>query len=71
MACRSARTLRTRRHLLAKAALDATIAWDKAEACELPEAAPFDLILIGNHPTELDGATILDGFSFRGIYPPF
>jgi CheY-like chemotaxis protein len=60
----------TLQHLLEEAELDATITWDKAEACQLLETAAFDLILIGDHPPELDGAAILDSLSFRGNCPP-
>lgn len=63
-------TLITLQYLLEEAKLDATITWDEAEACQLLETAPFDLILIGDHPPELDAAAVLDGLSFRGICPP-
>ncbi len=63
-------TLIALQHMLEQAEIDATITWDEAEACQLIETAPFDLILIGDHPPELDGAAILDALSFRGTCPP-
>jgi len=55
--------------VLQEAGLDATITWDKAEACQLLETAPFGLILIGDHPPELNAAAILDALSSRGTCP--
>ena len=63
-------TLITLQHLLEDADLDATITWDEMEACQLLEASPFDLILIGDHRPELDAAAIIGDFSFRGVCPP-
>lgn len=57
-------------HEFAEANLDATITWDEAEACQLLGTGPFDLLLIGHHPPELDAAAILNDFSFRGTCPP-
>jgi len=62
-------TLITLQHAIEEAGLDAAITWDKAEACQLLEAASFDLILIGHHPTELYAAAILDALSLRGTCP--
>jgi CheY-like chemotaxis protein len=59
----------TLHHALEKADIDTTITWDEAEACQLLETSHFDLILIGDHPPELDAAAILDGLSFRGTCP--
>ena len=63
-------TLTNLQRLLEEAELDATITWDKVEACQLLETTRFDLILIGDHPPELDSAAILDALSFRGTCPP-
>jgi len=63
-------TLITLQQVLEEADIDATITWDEAEACQLIETAPFDLILIGDHPPELNAAAILDDLSLRGICPP-
>ena len=56
----------TLQHLLEEAEIDATITWDEAEACQLIETAPFDLILIGDHPPELNAEAIVDDLSLRG-----
>ena len=57
-------------HLLEEANLDATITWDVEEACQLLGTASFGLVLIGDHPPELDAAAILQDLSFRGTCPP-
>ena len=57
-------------HLLEEANLDATITLDEQEACQLLGAASFGLLLIGDHPPELDAAAILQDLSFRGTCPP-
>ena len=62
-------TLITLQHALEKAEIDTTITWDEAEACQLLETSHFDLILVGDHPPELDAAAILDDLSFRGTCP--
>jgi DNA-binding response OmpR family regulator len=62
-------TLIKLQHVLEQAEIDATITWDEAEALQLLETTPFDLILIGDHPPELDAAAILDALSFRGTCP--
>jgi len=62
-------TLITLQHALEKAEIDTTITWDEAEACQLLETSHFDLILVGDHPPELDAAAIVDDLSFRGTCP--
>ena len=59
----------TLQHALEKAEIDTTITWDEAEACQLLETSHFDLILVGDHPPELDAAAIVDDLSFRGTCP--
>jgi DNA-binding response OmpR family regulator len=63
-------TLITLQRALEEADIDATVTGDEMEACQLIETAPFDLILVGDHPPELNAAVILDGLSLRGICPP-
>ena len=63
-------TLITLQHALEEADIDATITWDEMEACQLIEATPFDLMLVGDHPPELNAAAILDDLSLRGTCPP-
>ena len=63
-------TLITLQHALEQADIDATVTWDEVEACQLIETTPFDLLLIGDHPPELNAATILDDLSLRGTCPP-
>lgn len=62
-------TLISLQHVLQEAEIDVTITWDEAEACQLLESTHFDLILIGDHPPELDAGAILDYLSFRGTCP--
>ena len=62
-------TLITLQHVLEQAEIDAAISWDEGEACQLLETTPFDLILIGDHPPELNAAAILDDLSLRGTCP--
>jgi DNA-binding response OmpR family regulator len=57
-------------HVFEGAGIDTTITWDKREACHWLENDPFDLVVIGDHPPELDSAAILDDLSFRGVCPP-
>ncbi len=57
-------------HEFEDADLDATITWGEAEARQLLGTGPFDLLLIGDHPPELDAAAILNDLSFRGTCPP-
>jgi DNA-binding response OmpR family regulator len=63
-------TLITLQHVLEEADIDATVPWDEMEACQLIEGTPFDLILVGDHPPELNAAVILDDLSLRGTCPP-
>ena len=60
----------TLQHVLQGAGIDTTITWDKAEACQSLESEPFDLIVIGDHPPEVDSVALLDDLSFRGPCPP-
>ena len=62
-------TLITLQHALEEAGVDATVTWDKVEACQLIKTAPFDLILVEDHPPELNAVTILDDLSLRGTGP--
>ncbi len=62
-------TLMTLQHALEQAEIETIITRDEAEACQLLETSRFDLILIGNHPPELDAAAIVDDFRLRGHVP--
>jgi DNA-binding response OmpR family regulator len=62
-------TLITLQHALEQVEIDTTVTWDETEACQLLETSHFDLILIGDHPPELNAAVILDDLSFRGTCP--
>ena len=63
-------TLVTLQHALEEAGIDATVTWDEVEACQLIENAPFDLILVGDHPPELNAGAILDDLNLRATCPP-
>ena len=54
---------------LEDAGIDATITWDCAEASQLVENVPYDLMLIGDHPPDVDAAAVLESFSLRGTCP--
>ena len=62
-------TLIILQHVLEHAKVDTTITWDKTEAGQLLESKSFNLIVIGDHPPELDAAAILQDLGFRGICP--
>ena len=62
-------TLVSLQHVLEQAEIDTTITWDEMEACQLLGTGHFNLILIGDHPPELDAAAILDDLSLRGTCP--
>jgi len=62
-------TLITLQHALEEAEIQTTITWNEAEACQLG-TSHFDLILIGDHPPELNAAGVVDDLSFRGTCPP-
>jgi hypothetical protein len=47
-------TLIMLQHALEEAAIDATVTWDEVEASQLIETTPFDLLLLGDHPPELN-----------------
>jgi len=57
-------------HVLQESGIDTTITWDKMEARQSLESETFDLIVIGDHPPELDSGAILDDLSLRGSCPP-
>jgi len=54
---------------LEDAGIDATITWDCAEASQLVENVPYDLMLIGDHPPDVDAAAVLESLSLRGTCP--
>ena len=63
-------TLIKLQHVFEEADIDTTVTWDEMEACRLMETAPFDLLLIEDHPPELNAAAIIDDLSLRGACPP-
>jgi CheY-like chemotaxis protein len=63
-------TLLMLQQVLEGANIDVTVTWNKMEACQLIETASFDLILIGDHPPELNAAAIFDNLSFQATRPP-
>jgi CheY-like chemotaxis protein len=63
-------TLITLQHVLEHAEVDTTITWDEIEARQLLEKGPFDLVLIGDHPPELDAAAIVHDLTSEGTTPP-
>ncbi|HXY51890.1 MAG TPA: response regulator [Terriglobales bacterium] len=63
-------TLITLQHLLEDAGVDATITWDEAEARQLVASEVFDLVLLGDHPPELNAALLLGAVSTHGASHP-
>lgn len=63
-------TLIKLQHVLEEADIDTTVTWDEMEACRLMGTAPFDLLLIGHNPPDLNAAAIIDDLSLRGDCPP-
>ncbi|HKU24838.1 MAG TPA: response regulator [Candidatus Sulfotelmatobacter sp.] len=62
-------TLITLQRVLEDADIDATVTWDCTEASQLVESVPYDLILIGDHPPDVDAAAVLESLSLRGTCP--
>lgn len=60
-------TLISLQQALERANIDTTITWDKSEVRQLLAARSFDLIIIGDHPPEVDAAAILHDLGFPGI----
>ena len=58
-------TLITLQHGLESAEADTTITWDEAEARHLLETSLFDVVVIGDHPPEIDAASILRDIRFQ------
>jgi CheY-like chemotaxis protein len=63
-------TLMALQHVLEGAEVDCTVTWDEAEACQLLGKADFNLILIGDHPPELDPAAVLHQLRTRAAFAP-
>lgn len=57
-------------HVFEDAGIDTKITWDKREARQWLENESFDLVVVEDHPPELDAAAILADLSFRGTCPP-
>ena len=60
----------TLQQVLERAEIDTTITWDETEARQLVETGPFDLIIIGDHPPELDAAAILQDLRLQDTSSP-
>jgi len=60
-------TLIILQQMLERAKVDTTITWDEAEARQLLAARSFDLLIVGDHPPELDAAAILRDLGSQGI----
>jgi DNA-binding response OmpR family regulator len=58
-------TFITLQHVLEHAEIDTTITWDETEARQLLETEPFGLLLIGDHPPELDAVSVLSHLRFQ------
>ena len=63
-------TLITLQHLLEGAGLDSIITWDEAEARQLLGNSAVDLMLIHDHPPEINAAAILRELHSRGSVLP-
>jgi DNA-binding NtrC family response regulator len=63
-------TLIALQHVFEEAGIDTEITWDENEACSILGSKRFDLVVIDDHPPEVDAAAILQDFSYRGICPP-
>jgi DNA-binding response OmpR family regulator len=57
-------------HALEESGVDASVTWDEMEACQLIKTVPVDLMLVGDHPPEVNAAAILHELSLRGTCPP-
>jgi len=62
-------TLINLQRVLEDSDIDATITWDCGEASQLVESVPYDLMLIGDHPPDVDAAAVLEALSLRGTCP--
>jgi len=58
----------TLQQVLEHAKLDTTTTWDENEARQLLHTRSFDLVLIGDHPPEVDAPAILRDLGSPGIH---
>lgn len=63
-------TLIALQHVFEERGVNTEITWDESEACTLLGTRRFDLVVIGDHPPEIDAAAMLQDFSYRGTCPP-
>jgi DNA-binding NtrC family response regulator len=63
-------TLIELQHVFEESGIDTEVTWDEREACTFLGTRRFDLVVIGDHPPEVDAAVILQDFSYRGTCPP-
>lgn len=60
----------TLQHAFEEAGIDTAITWDETEACSLLGSKRLDLIVMEDHPPEVDAAAVLQDLSYRGTCPP-
>lgn len=49
---------------------ETTTTWDTREALDLLDSREFDLLLVGNHPPDVNGAQVLRQLQYRKILAP-
>ena len=62
--------LLTLQRTLENGGVDTTVTWDRAEAGNLVRTTPFDVMLIGDHPPEIDVENTVHDLRLRGALSP-
>jgi CheY-like chemotaxis protein len=60
----------TLQRTLENGGVDTTITWDNAEAHNLVKTTPFDVMLIGDHPPEINVESTVRELRLRGALSP-